>query len=191
MKKTGVFVCHCGINIAGTVDDKKVAKELAKHPGVTHSEDYVYMCSDPGQNLIIDAIKEKKLDKVVVACCSPTLQEITFRNTAKAGGLNTFQCEIANIREQCSWLLKDMKKATKKAENITKSNPPWPITSIKAGSEVFEKMPVTKSSFSFRLKFLIIPIFTSNSFFKICPSCPCRSSQIVFKIITRRIFSCK
>lgn len=121
MKKTGVFICHCGINIAGTVDVKKVAKKLSKHKGVAHSEDYVYMCSDPGQNLIIDAIKEKKLDKVVVACCSPTLHETTFRNTCKAAGLNNFQCEIANIREQCSWVHKDMEKATKKAEKITES----------------------------------------------------------------------
>jgi heterodisulfide reductase subunit A len=121
MKRTGVFVCHCGINIAGTVDVKKVSKELSKHKGVAHSEDYVYMCSDPGQNLIIEAIKEKKLDSVVVACCSPNLHETTFRNTAKSAGLNAFQCEIANIREQCSWVHKDMEKATEKAMKITKS----------------------------------------------------------------------
>jgi heterodisulfide reductase subunit A len=121
MKRTGVFICHCGINIAGTVDVKKTAKNLFNHPGVVHSEEYVYMCSDPGQNLIIDAIKEKKLDNVVVACCSPTLHETTFRNTAKSAGINTFQCEIANIREQCSWVHKDMNKATEKAIKITKS----------------------------------------------------------------------
>jgi heterodisulfide reductase subunit A len=121
MKRTGVFICHCGINIAGTVDVKKTAKDLSKHPGVVHSEEYVYMCSDPGQNLIIDAIKEKKLDNVVVACCSPTLHETTFRNAAKSAGMNTFQCEIANIREQCSWVHKDMDKATDKAIKLTKS----------------------------------------------------------------------
>jgi len=121
MKRTGVFICHCGINIAGTVDVKKAAKDLSKHPGVVHSEEYVYMCSDPGQNLIIDAIKEKKLDNVVVACCSPTLHETTFRNAAKSAGINTFQCEIANIREQCSWVHKDMDKATDKAIKLTKS----------------------------------------------------------------------
>jgi len=120
-KKTGVFVCHCGINIAGTVDVKKVAEELAKYPGVEHAEDYVYMCSDPGQNLIENAIKEKKLDKVVVACCSPNLHETTFRRAAKTAGLNDFQCEIANIREQCSWVHKDKEKATHKAIHITKS----------------------------------------------------------------------
>lgn len=121
MKRTGVFVCHCGINIAGTVDVKKVSKELSKHPGVVHAEDYVYACSDPGQNIIIEAIKEKKLDSVVVACCSPNLHETTFRNAAKAAGLNAFQCEIANIREQCSWVHKDMEKATDKAIKLTKS----------------------------------------------------------------------
>lgn len=121
MKRTGVFVCHCGINIAGTVDVKKVSKELSKHAGVVHAEDYVYACSDPGQNIIIEAIKEKKLDSVVVACCSPNLHETTFRNAAKAAGLNEFQCEIANIREQCSWVHKDMEKATDKAIKLTKS----------------------------------------------------------------------
>ena len=121
MKRTGVFICPCGINIAGTVVVKKTAKDLSKHPGVVHSEDYVYMCSDPGQNLMIDAIKEKKLDNVVVACCSPTLHETTFRNASKLAGINTFQCEIANIREQCSWVHKDMDKATDKAIKLTKS----------------------------------------------------------------------
>jgi heterodisulfide reductase subunit A len=121
MKRTGVFICHCGINIAGTVDVKKVAEELAKHPSVVHSEDYVYMCSDPGQNLIEQAIKEKKLDGVVVACCSPNLHETTFRNASKRAGLNSFRCEIANIREQCSWVHKDKPKATQKATKITRS----------------------------------------------------------------------
>jgi heterodisulfide reductase subunit A len=121
MKRTGVFVCHCGINIAGTVDVQKVAEELAKHPGVVHAEDYVYMCSDPGQNLIEQAIKEKKLDSVVVACCSPNLHETTFRNAAKRAGINSFCCEIANIREQCSWVHKDKLRATRKASKITRS----------------------------------------------------------------------
>jgi heterodisulfide reductase subunit A len=121
MKRTGVFICHCGINIAGTVDVKKVAEELAKHPGVVHSEDYVYMCSDPGQNLIEQAIKEKKLDGVVVACCSPNLHETTFRNASKRAGLNSFRCEIANIREQCSWVHKDKPKATQKATKIART----------------------------------------------------------------------
>ena len=121
MKKTGVFICHCGINIAGTVDVKKVAEELSKYPGVGHSEDYIYMCSDPGQNHIVEAIKEKNLDRVVVSCCSPTLHETTFRNACKSAGINSFLCEIGNIREQCSWVHKDKDKATEKAIKITKS----------------------------------------------------------------------
>jgi len=120
-KRTGVFVCHCGINIAGTVDVKKVADKLGKHKAVAHSEDYVYMCSDPGQSLITNAIKEKNLDSIVVSCCSPNLHEKTFQNAAKAGGINQFQSEIANIREQCSWVHKDKAKATVKAEKITRS----------------------------------------------------------------------
>lgn len=119
-KRTGVFICHCGINIAGTVDVKKVAEDLSKHEGVDYSEEYVYMCSDPGQNLVKNAIKEKKLDNVVVACCSPTLHETTFRNASKSAGINSFQCEIANIREQCSWVHKEKEKATEKAIKITK-----------------------------------------------------------------------
>jgi heterodisulfide reductase subunit A len=121
MKRTGVFICHCGINIAGTVDVKKVAEELSTYPGVAHSEDYIYMCSDPGQNKIIDAIKEKNLDRVVISCCSPTLHETTFRNAAKAAGINPYLCEIGNIREQCSWVHPDREKATEKAIKITKT----------------------------------------------------------------------
>jgi heterodisulfide reductase subunit A len=98
-----------------------VAEKLAAHPGVDHAEDYVYMCSDPGQKKVIESIKEKKLDNIVVACCSPNLHESTFRNAAKEAGINEFQCEIANIREQCSWVHKDKPKATAKAERITKS----------------------------------------------------------------------
>jgi heterodisulfide reductase subunit A len=120
-KRTGVFVCHCGINIAGTVDVKGVAEELSKQPGVEHSVDYVYMCSDPGQREVEKAIEEKKLDSVVIACCSPNLHETTFRNAAKRAGISGFQAEIANIREQCSWVHKDKKKGTEKAKKITRS----------------------------------------------------------------------
>ncbi len=121
MKNIGVFICHCGVNIAGTVDVKRVAEELSTYPGVAHSEAYIYMCSDPGQNLITDAIKEKNLQRVVVSCCSPTLHETTFRNACKSAGINPFLCEIANIREQCSWVHTDMEKATRKAIKITRS----------------------------------------------------------------------
>lgn len=120
-KRTGVFVCHCGTNIAATVDVKKVKEELAKEEGVVFSEDYLYMCSEPGQNTVIEAIKDNKLDSVVVACCSPTLHEKTFRDVTELAGINQFQCEIANIREQCSWVHKDKDVGTEKAIKITRS----------------------------------------------------------------------
>lgn len=119
--RTGVFVCHCGKNIAGTVDVKKLAAELAGDEGVAFSEDYVYMCSDPGQGAVVDAIKAHDLDGMVIACCSPTLHEKTFRDASELGGLNAFRCEIANIREQCSWVHRDRDEATEKALKISRA----------------------------------------------------------------------
>ncbi len=120
-RRAGVFVCHCGNNIASTVDVKHVAEELGKDQGVVFSKDYVYMCSDPGQQSVIDAIKEHELDSVVISCCSPNLHEKTFREASALGGVNPFQCEIANIREQCAWVHKDKAKGTEKAIKITRS----------------------------------------------------------------------
>ncbi len=115
-ERIGVFVCHCGTNIAGVVDVKRVAEELADYPGVAYSTDYTYMCSDPGQNLVKDAIKKHNLTGVIVAACSPTLHEATFRRAGTAAGMNQYQVEIANIREQCSWVHRDNKEAaTEKA----------------------------------------------------------------------------
>ena len=121
MKRIGVFVCHCGLNIADTVDVKKVVEVISKQPGIAHVVDYTYMCSDPGQEMIKSAIAEKKLDGVIVAACTPTLHEITFRNAIASAGLNPYQFENANIREQCSWVHKDKKVATGKAIEIIKS----------------------------------------------------------------------
>lgn len=121
MKKIGVFICHCGINIAKTVDVEALTEEIKKYPGVVHAENYKYMCSDPGQNLVVNAIKEKGLDAVVVAACSPTLHENTFRNTSERGGLNRYVCEMANIREHCSWVHDDKEVATRKASHIIKT----------------------------------------------------------------------
>ena len=115
MQKIGVFVCHCGTNIAGTVDVKAVAEALGKEPGVVFSAEYPYMCSEAGQNLIKNAIKEYGLTGIVVCSCSPRMHEATFRKTAAAAGLNSYMVEIANIREQCSWIHKDMKVGTEKA----------------------------------------------------------------------------
>ncbi|MBL7075444.1 NAD(P)H-dependent oxidoreductase subunit E [candidate division KSB1 bacterium] len=121
MKRIGIFVCHCGINIAGVIDVKRAAEELSSYPGVEFSTDYIYMCSEPGQILVRDTIREKKLDGVVVAACSPTLHELTFRTASRLAGLNPYQCEIANIREQCSWVHADKEKAFQKALKIIKS----------------------------------------------------------------------
>ncbi|MDP2806994.1 MAG: CoB--CoM heterodisulfide reductase iron-sulfur subunit A family protein [bacterium] len=121
MERIGVFVCHCGLNIAGTVDVKKVAETLSKYPGVVHAEDYKYMCSDPGQNLVVKAIKDKQLTGVVVAACSPTLHEPTFRKAAQRAGLNPYKVEIANIREHCSWVHNDKPTGTAKAIRIVKT----------------------------------------------------------------------
>lgn len=122
MSRIGVFICHCGLNIAGTVDVKKVAKLLSNYSGVVCSTDYMYMCSDPGQDMIKKMVKEKKLDGVVVAACSPTMHETTFRNTIASVGLNPYKIEIANIREQCSWVHQDNKeRATEKAVKIIKA----------------------------------------------------------------------
>jgi heterodisulfide reductase subunit A len=121
-KRIGLFVCHCGVNIAGVVDVEKVAQVLKDYPGVTFSADYVYMCSDPGQQMVIDTIKEKHLDGIIIAACSPTLHEKTFQEAARLAGLNPYQIEIANIREQDSWVHTDKEKATKKAIKIVKSH---------------------------------------------------------------------
>lgn len=115
MQRIGVFVCHCGSNIAATVDVKKVAELLRAEPGVVHSEDYPYMCSEAGQSKIAEAIREKNLTGIVVCSCSPRMHEATFRKTAERAGLNPYMVEIANIREQCSWIHKDKEEATKKA----------------------------------------------------------------------------
>ncbi len=115
MQRIGVFVCWCGSNIAGTVDVKAVAEALKTEPGVVFSTDYQYMCSQAGQEIIKDAIKEHNLTGVVVCSCSPRMHEATFRKTAAAAGLNPYMVEIANIREQCSWIHKEMEIGTEKA----------------------------------------------------------------------------
>ena len=115
MQRIGVFVCHCGTNIAATVDVEAVAKALGQEPGVVFATDYPYMCSQSGQDMIRDAIHEKKLTGVVICSCSPRMHEQTFRKTCEKAGLNPYMVEIANIREQCSWIHKNRKEATEKA----------------------------------------------------------------------------
>ena len=115
MQRIGVFICHCGTNIAGTVDVKAVADALGKESGVVFSTDYQYMCSEAGQNVIRDAVKEYALTGIVVCSCSPRMHEATFRKTAQSAGINPYMVEIANIREQCSWVHKDINQGTEKA----------------------------------------------------------------------------
>ena len=115
MSRIGVFICHCGENIGSVVDCPGAAKALATHPGVVFSADYKYMCSDPGQSLIKKAVEDHKLTGVVVAACSPRMHEPTFRNAVAEKGLNPFLCEMANIREHCSWVHEDKAEATQKA----------------------------------------------------------------------------
>lgn len=144
--KIGVFVCHCGTNISATVDVEKVAKEMAKLTHVVKSCDYKYMCSGPGQLLISEAIKKEKLDKVVVAACSPCLHERTFRRCLENNGLNPYLVEMANIREQCSWVHEDREEATEKAIDMVRI----------AVAKVSKNKPLFKMKVSVEKKALII-----------------------------------
>lgn len=118
--KIGVFVCHCGTNIAQTVDVEEVARVAGTFPKVKYSCAYKYMCSNPGQALIKNTIKEKGLDRIVVCSCSPSLHEKTFRKCLEDAGINPYLMEMANIREHCSWVHRDKEEATKKAVGIVK-----------------------------------------------------------------------
>lgn len=115
MQRIGVFVCHCGSNIAGTVDVHKVVERVKREPGVVYAQDYQYMCSELGQSKIKYAIRQQKLTGVVICSCSPRMHENTFRKAAEQAGLNPYMIEIANIREHCSWIHKDKDRATEKA----------------------------------------------------------------------------
>lgn len=119
--KIGVYICHCGINIASTVDVKAVAEYAATLPNVVVSRDYMYMCSDPGQDLIKKDIKEIGLTRVVVAACSPRMHEPTFRGAVFGSGMNPYLFEMCNIREQCSWVHTDRAEATEKAKDLIRS----------------------------------------------------------------------
>jgi heterodisulfide reductase subunit A len=119
--RIGVYICHCGINIAATVDVGRVAAFAATLPGVVVARDYLYMCSDPGQGLIQQDITEQELNRVVVASCSPRMHEPTFRTAAYQVGLNPYLVEMSNIREQCSWVHTDRQEATEKAKWLVAS----------------------------------------------------------------------
>jgi len=117
--RIGAYICRCGTNIAATVDVEEVAETIALQPNVVIARDYTYMCSDPGQDLIKSDIEEHQLNRIVVASCSPLMHEATFRHAIEETGLNPFFFQMANIREQCSWVIKDKERATEKAINMT------------------------------------------------------------------------
>ena len=117
-QKIGVYVCHCGANIAGTVDVEQVSDFAKGLPSVAVARDYKFMCSDPGQELIKSDIRELGLNRIVVASCSPRLHEQTFRRTLASADLNPYFFEMANIREHCSWVIEDKEAATEKAKAL-------------------------------------------------------------------------
>lgn len=116
--KIGVYICHCGTNIAGTVDVEAVADHAASLGNVVVTRHYAYMCSDPGQALIKEDIRNEGLDRVVVASCSPLMHETTFRRACADAGLNPFLFQMTNIREQCAWVSEDPISATRKAKAL-------------------------------------------------------------------------
>ena len=117
--RIGVFVCHCGLNIAGVIDVKALVEYARTLPNVVYAEHNRYMCADPGQELIREAIRKYKLNRVVVAACSPRLHEPTFRRCVAEAGLNPYLFEMANIREHCSWChSEEPEEATEKAKDL-------------------------------------------------------------------------
>jgi len=144
--RVGVFICHCGNNIAGTVEVAKVAEAARMMPGVAFATTYMYTCSEPGQEEIKEAIKREKLDRVVVAACSPRMHEVTFRRTVEKAGLNRYFFEMANIREHCSWIGEDKELNTNKA-----------IEAIKLAVEkVKQNKPLFPAKFKVNKRVLVI-----------------------------------
>ena len=147
MKRIGVFICHCGSNIAANVDSEHVAEISRSFPHVYYATDYMYMCSDPGQEKIVQAIKEHDLDRIVVASCSPRLHEYTFQNTLERAGINPYMFEMANIREQCSWVHSNSRElATAKAVALVRM----------MAAKVAENVPLQRPSVLINKKALVI-----------------------------------
>ncbi|PID73850.1 MAG: disulfide reductase [Desulfobacterales bacterium] len=144
--RIGVFICHCGSNIAGTVKCDKVAEAARLFPDVVHAEDTMYACSEPGQDGIIQAITDKKLDGVVVASCSPRMHEPTFRRAVERAGVNKYMFEQANIREHVSWIGKDKELNTNKAIDLVN----------KAVAKLRRNKPLFPKSFGVNKRVLVI-----------------------------------
>jgi heterodisulfide reductase subunit A2 len=144
--RVGVFICHCGNNIAGTIDVAKVAEETRKIPGVAYATTYMYTCSEPGQNEIKEAITREGLDRVVVAACSPRMHELTFRRTVEKAGLNRYFFEMANIREHISWIGENKDLNTGKAIEAVRM----------AVAKVMQNKPLYSTSFKVNKRVLVI-----------------------------------
>jgi len=140
--RIGVYICHCGSNIAGVIPPAEVADWAAGLPGVVHATDTLYACADSGQNLIKEDIKKYKLNRVVVSACSVRMHEATFRGAVSEAGLNPFLMEMANIREQCTWAHgHDKEGALKKAKDLTAAA----VAKVQFLAPLeFIKVPVTK-----------------------------------------------
>ena len=143
--RVGVFICHCGSNIAGTVDVAKVAAEARKPPVWPSRPNYVH-CSEPGQDEIKAAIKRENLDRIVVAACSPRMHENTFRKTIEKAGLNRYFLEMANIREHVSWIGLDKEANTQKALDEV----------AMAVAKVQQNKPLYASSFKINKRVMVI-----------------------------------
>ena len=116
--KIGVYVCDCGINIAATVKVREVVEFASGLPYVAVAREYKYVCSEPGQEMIKKDIQELGINRVVVASCSPRMHELTFHTVLAEAGLNPYYFQMANIREHCSWITKDVERATEKAKRL-------------------------------------------------------------------------
>jgi len=116
--RVGVYVCRCGTNIAGIVDVEALTTFASSLPNVSVARNYTYMCSDPGQDLIVKDIRNEGLNRIIVASCTPNMHETTFRNACSSAGLNPYLFQMTNIREQCSWVTDDPVAATLKAMGL-------------------------------------------------------------------------
>jgi heterodisulfide reductase subunit A2 len=143
LPKVGFYICHCGTNIAGTIDVKAVAEFAATLPGVVVSKEYKYICSEPGQQMIQQDIREQKLERIVVASCSPRMHEPTFQNAVAKAGMNPYHFAMVNIREHASWVLKDKEQATAKAKRLIRAA----VSRVLLQEELFSrKEPLVKAA---------------------------------------------
>ena len=142
--RIGVYVCHCGLNIAQSVDCHRVAENVENKEGVVVSKDIVYACSEPGQQSIKQDIIDNNLDRVVIASCSPRLHESTFKKMIDSVGLNPYMLDMANLREQCSWVhMNDKENATLKAETLVN----MAISRVRGLEPLYEEtLPLTKKT---------------------------------------------